>query len=125
MSPNILAAYNTENKTYYIDFTPLLRRATFQGVLAETISSITSLVEVTTTDLTLGSKAVNTAAIVRDEQDVSEVPYDTEIAIGAAAQFTCTGGDEGEKYLIKATVATTDSRTLVEVVPLQIKVTTA
>jgi hypothetical protein len=120
MSPNILAKYNGETLVYYFDFTGRLRKDS-SGALAETLTGTPTITEVTSSDLTLSSKAVNTAAIQRDEPDVSLTPYDEEIAIGAAAQMQVAGGTAGSQYVVKFSVSTTDSRTLEDYGRLQVR----
>jgi translation elongation factor EF-1alpha len=120
MSPNILAKYNGETLVYYFDWTSRLRKNS-DGSLAETISSVTTFAEMVTSVLTISDKAVNTDEIQRDEPDVSLVPYDKAIAIGAAAQAEVAGGTAGNSYVVHIVVATTDSRVLEDYARLQIK----
>jgi len=80
----------------------------------ELLTGTPTIVEVTTSDLTLGSKVVNTAALTILGESV---------AIGQAVQFSVSGGDASTKrYTIKIT-ATTDSspaQTLVRNVELDV-----
>lgn len=67
-----------------------------------------TIVEVTTTALTLANKKVNTATYVESQTG------DT-VAIGKALEFTVTGGTAGSTYTIRATCSTnsTPAETLV------------
>lgn len=74
----------------------------------ELLSGSPTVVEVTTTDLTLGNKAVNSATYVESHTG------DT-VAIGAAVQFSVSGGTAYTTYRIRVTVNTdaTPARTFV------------
>jgi hypothetical protein len=61
-----------------------------------------TVVEVTTTALTLASKAVNTATYVESHSG-------TTVAIGKAVEFTVTGGVAGTTYTVRITVSTTST----------------
>jgi len=66
----------------------------------ELLTGTPTAVEVTTSDLTIGSVAVNTATYVEAETG------DT-VAIGAAVQFSVSGGTTANSpYLIRVTVST-------------------
>ena len=64
----------------------------------ELLTGTPTVVEVTTTDLTLGSKQVNTTAYTDK--------WNASIAIGQAVQFSVTGGSSGTTYTIRITVST-------------------
>lgn len=61
-----------------------------------------TIVEVTTTALTLASKAVNAATYIESQTG------DT-VAIGKALEFTVTGGVAGTTYTIRASCSTNSS----------------
>jgi len=61
-----------------------------------------TVVEVTTTALTLASKAVNTATYVESHSG-------STVAIGKAVEFTVAGGVAGTTYRIRVTCGTTSS----------------
>ncbi len=61
-----------------------------------------TVVEVTTTDLTLANKKVNTVAYTDTHSGV-------EVAIGKAVEFTVSGGTAGTLYRIRVTVSTASS----------------
>lgn len=63
----------------------------------ELLSGTPTVVEVTTSALTLTNKAVNTSALTLDGQDV---------AIGEAVTFTVAGGSAGVRYHIRVNVDT-------------------
>ncbi len=71
----------------------------FQGKLdsGELLTGTPTIVEVTTSDLTLANKAVSTVALTIDG---------TSNAIGEAVQFSVTGGTAGVTYTINAQVGT-------------------
>lgn len=73
---------------------------------AETFSGTPTVVEVTTTDLTLSSKQINTVAIV---------VLDKNVAIGKGIQFLVSGALAGKVYQINVTTtsSTTPSQTRV------------
>ena len=66
----------------------------------ELLTGTPTIVEVTTTDLTLSNKAVSTAELTISGRTV---------AIGQAVQFKVVGGTAGTKYTIRITVATDSS----------------
>ena len=68
-----------------------------------------TVAEVTTTDLTLANKAVNTATY-------SDSSTGKTVAVGKAIRFTVAGGTSGQTYTIRVTVATnsTPTETLVD-----------
>lgn len=73
----------------------------------ESLTGTPTVVEQTTTDLTIASKAVNTAVLTING---------TSVAIGAAVQFKVSGmKTTGSPYTIKVTVSTnaTPAQTLV------------
>ena len=72
------------------------------------LSGTPTVSEVTTTDLTLANKAVNTSTYVDDLTGET-------IAVGKAVQFTCAGGSAGTTYRVRVTVSTdsTPTETLV------------
>lgn len=87
----------------------------FKGLLndGELLTGTPTVVEVTTTDLTLSSKAVNGSSI--------RVNNDTCVA-GQAVQFLVAGGVAGSNYQIKITVGTNASPAQVLVVRLSLDV---
>lgn len=70
------------------------------------VLSTAAFAEQSTSDLTLASAAVNTAAY-------TDAHRGTTVAIGAAAQVTVSGQLNGVTYLIRCTVTTDGGRTLV------------
>ena len=71
----------------------------------ETISSVTSVTEVTTSVLTITNKAVNSAAVTINE---------VSVGIGLAVQFTVAGQVAASSpYTIKILAVTSGSQTLV------------
>ncbi len=70
----------------------------------EVMSGTTTIVEVTTSALTLASKAVTTENVWIDGERV--IP-------GQAVEFTTTGGTAGVEYTISITATTSSSQTLV------------
>lgn len=66
-----------------------------------------TVVEVTTSALTLASKTLNSA---------SEVVDDQVVPINAAVKFTVAGGSAGTTYKIKITVSSVNGETYVKVV---------
>ena len=87
-----LATWNEgDTDTGAVDFTDLLDSG-------ELVASAT-VTEVSTADLTIGSVAVNAAAIVVN---------DATVAIGKAVQWSASGPQAGTTYTFKVT-ATTDS----------------
>lgn len=80
-------------ETVAIDFTDRLRDSAL-------LTGTPLIVEVTTSDLTLGSKLVNTAAITING---------TSVAIGKAVTFSATGATAGQSYTIKVTCSTNES----------------
>jgi hypothetical protein len=80
----------------------------------ESLTGTPTVAEVTTTDLTLDDKAVNTATYV--EADSGDT-----VAVGAAVQFSVAGGTAANSpYTIRVTVSTdaTPARTFVRDVKL-------
>ena len=77
----------------------------------ELLTGTPTIVEVTSSDLTLGNKAVSTAALTID---------DVSYAIGEAVQFSVQGQSAGTRYRIRITVSTdaTVARTFVQDVVL-------
>ena len=73
-----------------VDFTDLLDSG-------ELLTGTPTIVEVTTTALTLSDKAVSTAALIINGRTV---------IIGAALQFKVVGGAAGTEYEIRLTCAT-------------------
>lgn len=89
----------------------------FQDVLdsGELLTGTPTVAEVTTTDLTIASKAINTAALTIDGRAV---------AIGEAVQFKVSGQlAANSPYTIKITVSTTASpaQTLVRYVVFEVE----
>lgn len=70
----------------------------------ELLAGTPTVVEVTTTDLTLTNKVVNTAAVRILERDV---------AIGKAVQFKISGQEINTQYSIRVTATTDGGRTVV------------
>jgi hypothetical protein len=70
----------------------------------ETLTGTPLVDEVTTTDLTLGGKAVSSAALTILGESVSA---------GQAVQFTMSGQKANTLYTIRVTATTTASRTVV------------
>lgn len=72
----------------------------------ELLTGTPTVAEVTTSDLSLTNKAVNTAALTISGKAV---------AIGQAVQFKVSGGTAGTTYTIKVTVSTdaTPAQTLI------------
>ena len=85
----------SESILYTFNFTALLSSG-------ETLSSVTSLTEDGTSDLTIGTATVNTAAVTVDG---------TTIAIGMAVQARISGGTDGEAYRLECICTTSDSNT--------------
>jgi len=80
----------------------------------ELLTGTPTVVEVTTTDLTLASKRVNTTAF-------EHAHTGNQVAVGQAVQFTVTGGSSSSSpYSIKVTVSTdaTPARTKEVIVKL-------
>lgn len=73
----------------------------------ELLTGTPTVAEETTTDLTLASKALNTAPLTI---------VDDSVVASQAVQFTVTGGTTGVEYTVKITVGTDASpaQTLVE-----------
>jgi len=78
----------------------------------ETLTGTPTVVEVTTTDLTLGNKAVSSAVLTI---------LGRSVPIAEAVQFSVTGQKAGTQYRIRVTVSTTSTpaRTLVRDVVLE------
>lgn len=74
--------------------------------------STPTIVEVTTTDLTLSNKAVNTSTLIVDGRSVG---------IGQAIQCKVSGQLAGRTYRLQFTCATTASRTITFYVKFQAK----
>lgn len=87
----------------------------FKGKLdaGELLTGTPTVEEVTTTDLTLTNKAVNTAELTI---------LGTAVAIGEAVQFKVAGGTAGTEYTIRITSVTnaTAAQTLVENIKLRV-----
>jgi len=75
----------------------------------ELLSGTPTIVEVTTTDLTLTNNAVSTTVLVVKNESVT---------VGMAVQFNMTGQLTGILYRIRVTVSTDDGRTFVRDVRL-------
>lgn len=105
-------ALTTEEKTVSDDE---LVSIDYQGQLdaGELLTGTPTVTEVTTTDLTLANKVVNTAVLTIKGESV---------AIGQAVQFSVTGGTASTTYDIKIAVSTdsTPTRTLNRRVKLKI-----
>ena len=71
---------------------------------SETLTGTPLVTEVGTTDLTLGDKAVSSAALTI---------LGVSVAAGEAVQFSVSGQKAGTLYTISVTASTTASRTLV------------
>lgn len=72
--------------------------------VVDAITTLTSIVEVTTSDLTLSSKAITT-----------EITYDVDgnaVPVGQGLEFTCAGGTAGVTYTIRATCVTVRGETM-------------
>lgn len=69
----------------------------------ETFTGTPTIVEITTTDLTLSNKAVNTSALTI---------FGRTVAIGAALQVKVSGQQTNRTYTLQMTCATTAGRTL-------------
>jgi len=91
-----------------VDFTDALD----SGV---SLTGTPTVVEVTTSDLTLGNKIVTIASYDDDSG--------TTVAAGKAIQFTVTGGTAGTTYTILCTVATDSSPA--ETIPCNVLLTYA
>jgi hypothetical protein len=105
-------ATRTNPETYSLDFTNHLATAeTLSSVLTTTQRKKVAGQMQTTTDLTLGTPAVNVAAFTP--------PHLTEIAIGKAVQITCKGGTAGYTYEIEFLVRTSTSRDISGVMTLE------
>ena len=87
----------------------------FQGKLdsGELLTGAATVLEVTTSDLTLGDKAVSTTALTIDG---------VANAIGEAVQFSITGGTALTTYTINISVGTdsTPAQTLITNVTLEV-----
>lgn len=68
--------------------------------------TLVSITEVTTTDLTLANKAVNTATFDVDDNGVV-----TTVAIGQGVQFAVSGGTAGVTYAVRINCTTSDTVT--------------
>lgn len=109
---NIITQHASESEVYIIDFRGRLRKNS-DGSFAETLTGSPTVTDATG-DLTLSSKAVNTAAWIPQDDLTDEIP------IGCGVQFRVTGGTAGEKYPIIATCGTTDSDTKIGGAILQV-----
>ena len=69
----------------------------------ETFTGTPTVVEITTTDLTITNKTVNTAVLTLNGRTV---------AVGAAIQFKVSGMAANKTYKVQVTGTTTASRTL-------------
>lgn len=69
---------------------------------AEVLTEPVTVAEVSTTDLTIGSAAVNSATYI-------EVETEDTVAVGKAVQFMVSGGHENIAYTIRITVTTNSS----------------
>ena len=85
-----------ESKLYSMDFTDLLGTS-------ETISSVTSVTEEGTTDLTIANKVVITSETVVDG---------VTIGVNKGISFRVSGGIHGRNYRIEAIVVTSAANTL-------------
>ena len=103
--------------THAVDLTPWLKKPEgwVKGqAAAATLSTLTSILEVTTTALTLGSKTILAADTVpRDRPD-------TLILANHGVSFKVSGGTAGSKYAIKIVVVDSDANTWECYVRLQI-----
>lgn len=90
----------------------------FRDILSsgELLTGTPTVAEVTTSDLTLTSKAINTVAV-----PVGDV-YPEQVAIGQAVQYLAAGGTAGTTYTIRVTCGTDGSaaQTLSRRVRLQV-----
>ena len=77
----------------------------------DTIASVTSTTEETTSDLTIGDPSVNAAEITVDG---------FTIAANKAVQTTIAGGNDGTLYHVKAKIVTTLGKTLNFRGPIQV-----
>ena len=80
----------------------------------ELLTGTPTVAEVTTTDLTLANKVVNTAELTLDG---------VTVAIGQAVQFSITGGTAGVTYQITCTCGTdaTPAQTLIQTVTIVVE----
>ena len=69
--------------------------------------TLSTIAEVTTTDLTITNKAINTAEVT-----VPDNGETVTVAVGQAAQCTVAGGTAGLSYLVRITVTTSESETI-------------
>ena len=83
-APKTLVKQPGEDLLYGMDFTNLL-------ATGETISSVTSFLEITTSDLTIGSGTIKSAVV----------------------EFRVSGGTHGVRYRIEVIIVTSDSNTRV------------
>lgn len=112
-APEILEKQPGESTVYYVDFTPLLRKDA-SGALSETLSG-SPTVTFTPSGLTIASEAVNSVAIVRQDNSGNE------IAIGAAVQFRVSGGTDQVLYTGEVSCGTTLTNTREVDVKLQVR----
>ena len=87
-----------ESFVYTFNFTDRL-----DSDATETLSAITSVTELTTSDLTIGTAAINTGSITVDG---------ATIAANMAVQARISGGTAGTVYVIECIATTSESNTL-------------
>jgi len=95
---DVLEKQPAESIKYAIDFTNLLRDG-------ETLSTLTSILEVGTSALTLTEKAINTVALTKRSGNV--------MAIGKGVEVRVAGGADGVTYRIEAIAVTSSGNTRV------------
>jgi len=103
-APQIHSKRTGETRLVSVDYTDKLDAG-------ELLTGTPTIVEVTTSDLTLANKVVNTAALTIRNRTV---------IIGQAVQFSVAGGQDGAAYTIQITVTTDSSpaQTLVDQIRL-------
>lgn len=108
-APEIGQKKVSETEILSVDYTEVLNTGTTNELLA----SVTSVTEVTTSDLTIANAAVNAAPI-----DINDI----EVAIGKAVQFSVVGGVANTRYKIKIVIATdsTPARALIRYINLDV-----
>ena len=80
-------------------------RVGLQNALETSVTlTLSSITEVTTSDLTLANKAVNTATF-----NVVEHGVITTVAIGQGVEFSCSGGTAGKQYKVRIVATTSDA----------------
>ena len=92
-----------DTRTAYVDVTDEL-------ITGETVTGSPSVTELNSSDLTLGTPAILASDVVYKE---------TTYPASKGVSFTVTGGTAGVIYTIKATIATTESNTMVFELPLK------